>query len=103
MLPSCMLTFQSRFGFDRMAAALHRHDDQAACRRRRDGASRSSRRGFPPIASRRWRKSRRRMPRSSSTMAASNFAAIPCLNDSEAGMDVIRQLVLRELQGWIWL
>lgn len=30
-----------------------------------------------------------------------NFAAIPCLNDSEAGMDVIRQLVMRELQGWI--
>ena len=29
------------------------------------------------------------------------FAAIPCLNDSEVGMDVIRQLVLRELQGWI--
>lgn len=30
-----------------------------------------------------------------------NFAAIPCLNDSDAGMDVIRQLVMRELQGWI--
>jgi ferrochelatase len=30
-----------------------------------------------------------------------NFAAIPCLNDGEAGMAVIRQLVLRELQGWI--
>ncbi len=29
------------------------------------------------------------------------FAAIPCLNDSDAGMDVIRKLVLRELQGWI--
>src|SRR6266516_4719200 len=29
------------------------------------------------------------------------FTAVPCLNDSEAGMDVIRQLVLRELQGWI--
>jgi ferrochelatase len=29
------------------------------------------------------------------------FAAIPCLNDSVGGMDVIRQLVLRELQGWI--
>ena len=26
------------------------------------------------------------------------FSAIPCLNDSDAGMDVIRQLVLRELQ-----
>lgn len=30
-----------------------------------------------------------------------HFAAIPCLNDSDAGMDVIRQIVLRELQGWI--
>jgi len=30
-----------------------------------------------------------------------NFAAIPCLNDSDAGMEVIRRLVLRELQGWI--
>src|ERR1700738_4041668 len=29
------------------------------------------------------------------------FVAIPCLNDSEPGMDVIRQLVLRELQGWV--
>ena len=29
------------------------------------------------------------------------FAAIPCLNDSEDGMMVIRSLVLRELQGWI--
>jgi ferrochelatase len=29
-----------------------------------------------------------------------NFAAIPCLNDSEAGMRVIEQLVARELQGW---
>jgi ferrochelatase len=30
-----------------------------------------------------------------------NFAAIPCLNDSEAGMTVISQVVLRELKGWI--
>jgi ferrochelatase len=29
-----------------------------------------------------------------------NFAAIPCLNDSEAGMRVIRHVVSRELQGW---
>lgn len=29
-----------------------------------------------------------------------NFAAIPCLNDSEAGMRVIENLVRRELQGW---
>ncbi len=30
-----------------------------------------------------------------------NFAAIPCLNDSEEGMAVIAHVVLRELQGWI--
>jgi ferrochelatase len=30
-----------------------------------------------------------------------NFALIPCLNDSEAGMMLIQQLVLRELKGWI--
>jgi len=29
-----------------------------------------------------------------------NFAAIPCLNDSDAGMAVITHLVKRELQGW---
>jgi ferrochelatase len=30
-----------------------------------------------------------------------NFAAIPCLNDSPPGMAVIRDVVMRELKGWI--
>jgi ferrochelatase len=30
-----------------------------------------------------------------------NFAAIPCLNDSAAGMTVIAHVVRRELEGWI--
>jgi protoporphyrin/coproporphyrin ferrochelatase len=30
-----------------------------------------------------------------------NFAPIPCLNDSEAGMTVIGHVVGRELQGWL--
>jgi ferrochelatase len=30
-----------------------------------------------------------------------NFAAIPCLNDTEGGMAVIERLVRRELQGWV--
>jgi ferrochelatase len=30
-----------------------------------------------------------------------NFAAIPCLNDSEAGMTVISTVVKRELMGWV--
>ena len=29
------------------------------------------------------------------------FAVIPCLNDSDYGMDVIEKLVRRELSGWI--
>jgi ferrochelatase len=29
------------------------------------------------------------------------FAAIPCLNDSEPGMLVTWQIVLRELKGWV--
>jgi len=30
-----------------------------------------------------------------------NFTAIPCLNDSAGGMAVIRDIVMRELKGWI--
>jgi ferrochelatase len=30
-----------------------------------------------------------------------NFAAIPCLNDSEGGMAVIQDVVQRELKGWV--
>jgi protoporphyrin/coproporphyrin ferrochelatase len=30
-----------------------------------------------------------------------NFTAIPCLNDSEAGMLLIWQLAMRELKGWV--
>jgi ferrochelatase len=35
------------------------------------------------------------------TAGGENFAAIPCLNDSPGGMAVIRDVVLRELKGWI--
>src|SRR5215469_9014215 len=30
-----------------------------------------------------------------------NFAAVPCLNDSPGGMAVIRDIVVRELKGWL--
>ena len=30
-----------------------------------------------------------------------NFAAVPCLNDSEAGMLMLWQLAMRELKGWV--
>src|SRR5215218_8957129 len=35
------------------------------------------------------------------TNGGTNFVALPCLNDSEAGMAVIETLVRRELAGWI--
>jgi ferrochelatase len=35
------------------------------------------------------------------TNGGENFAAIPCLNDSEEGMAVISAVVLRELEGWV--
>jgi ferrochelatase len=34
-------------------------------------------------------------------LGGQNFAAIPCLNDSEPGMQVLREIVLRELKGWV--
>ncbi len=69
----------------RMAAALYRQDGGGAGAERREESCRSSRRASPPIASKRWRRSRSRTPISSSTNGGENFAAIPCLNDSEAG------------------
>jgi ferrochelatase len=30
-----------------------------------------------------------------------HFAAVPCLNDSDAGMALLRQLAMRELKGWV--
>jgi ferrochelatase len=35
------------------------------------------------------------------TAGGENFAHIPCLNDSARGMAVIRDVVARELQGWV--
>ncbi len=36
-----------------------------------------------------------------SEIGGKNFAAIPCLNDSDPGMMLIHDLVARELKGWI--
>jgi len=35
------------------------------------------------------------------THGGENFAALPCLNDSPEGVDVLEAVVMRELQGWI--
>ena len=53
----------------------------------------------PPIASRRWKSSTWRTGRLSHN-GGEHFAYLPCLNDSEDGMRVIRNLVEREMPGW---
>ena len=71
-----ILTFQSRFGNDEW---LQPYTDKTIEKLARDGVRRSpwSPPASPPIAWRRWRRSRRKTPRSSGTMAESNFPQSP--------------------------
>ena len=71
-----MLTFQSRFGFDQW---LQPNTDKTIEQLAKDGIRRIAvvTPASPPIAWKRWRRSRRRMPKSSSTMAASSSPLFP--------------------------
>jgi len=71
-----LLTFQSRFGFDEW---LQPYTDKTMEKLAKDGVRRlpSSRRGLRPIAWKPWRRSRRKMPKSSNTAVASNFRSFP--------------------------
>ena len=96
-----MLTFQSRFG---RAEWLQPYTDktvEALAQARREeprGGDAGIFRRLPGDAG--GDRGRERAI-SSRRNGGENFAAIPCLNDSEAGMAVICHVVLRELQGWI--
>ena len=95
-----ILTFQSRFGFDEW---LKPYTDKTIERLARDGVRRVA--VVTPGFSADCLETLEEIAQENAEIFKHNggeqFAAIPCLNDSEAGMDVIRQLVLRELQGWI--
>jgi protoporphyrin/coproporphyrin ferrochelatase len=95
-----MLTFQSRFGFDQW---LQPYTDQTIARLAKDGVRRIA--VVMPGFSADCLETLEEIAQENAEIFRHNggeqFAAIPCLNDSEPGMDVIRQLVLRELQGWI--
>jgi hypothetical protein len=65
----------SRASARRVAAALHRHDREGAGRARREELSRSSRPALPPTASKRWKKSRARTPRSFTIAGGKKFRA----------------------------
>jgi ferrochelatase len=95
-----MLTFQSRFGFDEW---LQPYTDKTI-----EGLARSGTRriavltpGFAADCLETLEEIAQENAEIFRHNGGEDFAFIPCLNDSDAGMDVIRQLVMRELQGWI--
>jgi ferrochelatase len=95
-----ILTFQSRFGFDEW---LKPYTDKTIEQLAKDGVRRVA--VVTPGFSADCLETLEEIAQENAEIFKHNggeqFAAIPCLNDSDAGMDVIRQLVLRELQGWI--
>ncbi len=95
-----MLTFQSRFGFD---AWLQPYTDKTIEELAKKGVKRLAvvTPGFAADCLETLEEIAQENAEIFRHNGGEQFSAIPCLNDSEPGMDVIRQLVLRELQGWI--
>jgi ferrochelatase len=95
-----MLTFQSRFGFDEW---LQPYTDKTIEQLAKDGVRRIAvvTPGFSADCLETLEEIAQENAEIFAHAGGEQFAAIPCLNDSDGGMDVIRQLVLRELQGWI--
>jgi ferrochelatase len=95
-----LLTFQSRFGFDEW---LKPYTDKTVERLAKEGVRRIAvvMPGFSADCLETLEEIAQENAEIFKHNGGAQFAAIPCLNDSEPGMDVIRQLVLRELQGWI--
>ncbi len=95
-----ILTFQSRFGFD---AWLQPYTDKTIAQLAKDGVRRVAvvTPGFSADCLETLEEIAQENAERFKHNGGEQFAAVPCLNDSDAGMDVIRQLVLRELQGWI--
>jgi ferrochelatase len=95
-----LLTFQSRFGFDEW---LQPYTDKTIEQLAKGGVRRIA--VVTPGFSADCLETLEEIAQENAEIFRHNggeqFTAIPCLNDSDAGMDVIRQLVLRELQGWI--
>jgi protoporphyrin/coproporphyrin ferrochelatase len=95
-----LITFQSRFGFDQW---LQPYTDETIEQMAKDGVRRIAvvMPGFSADCLETLEEIAQENAEIFKHHGGEQFAAIPCLNDSEPGMDVIRQLVLRELQGWI--
>ena len=97
---SLMLTFQSRFGYQQW---LQPYTDKTVERLAKEGIKRLAivTPGFSADCIETLEEIAQENAEIFRHAGGEQFTAIPCLNDSDPGMDVIRQLVLRELQGWI--
>jgi ferrochelatase len=95
-----MLTFQSRFGNDPW---LQPYTDVTVAQLAKDGVRRLAvvTPGFAADCLETLEEIAQENAEIFRHNGGEQFSAVPCLNDSDEGMDVIRQLVLRELQGWI--
>ena len=95
-----LLTFQSRFGYDEW---LQPYTDATMAKLAKDGVKRIAvvMPGFAADCLETLEEIAQENAEIFKHNGGEEFSAIPCLNDSDAGMDMIRHLVLRELQGWI--
>jgi ferrochelatase len=95
-----LLTFQSRFGFDEW---LQPYTDKTMEKLAKDGVRRVAvvTPGFAADCLETLEEIAQENAEIFQHHGGEQFSFIPCLNDSDVGMDMIRQLVLRELQGWI--
>ncbi len=95
-----LLTFQSRFG---NAEWLQPYTDKTIAKLAKDGVRRIAvvMPGFAADCLETLEEIAQENAEIFRHHGGEDLSAIPCLNDSDPGMDVIRQLVLRELQGWI--
>ncbi len=97
---SLMLTFQSRFGYQEW---LQPYTDKTVERLAKEGVKRIAvvTPGFSADCIETLEEIVQENAEIFHKAGGQEFSAVPCLNDSDEGMDMIRHLVLRELQGWI--
>jgi ferrochelatase len=95
-----MLTFQSRFGFDEW---LQPYTDKTIEALAKSGVRKIAvvTPGFTADCLETLEEIAEENAEIFKHNGGEQYSFIPCLNDSDRGMDVIRQLVMRELQGWI--
>jgi len=95
-----MLTFQSRFGYEKW---LQPYTDKTVERLAKEGVKRIAivTPGFSADCIETLEEIAQENAEIFLHAGGEQFSFIPCLNDSDTGMEMLRRIVTRELQGWI--